>query len=88
MTDESEALSSWLTGRLAKAAEPSRNPEEIQLTDRLRDDLVIDSLAFLELMVDLEDVFGARMDEGDLLLGGYETVDDLISRVRVHLGEN
>ena len=45
-------------------------------------------LAFLELMVDLEDVFGARMDEGDLLLGGYETVDDLISRVRVHLGEN
>jgi acyl carrier protein len=70
----------WLRHRLAKAAEPPRDSADIQGQHHLRDDLAIDSLAFIELMVEFEEAFELRMDEGDLLLGRYETVQDLISR--------
>jgi acyl carrier protein len=74
-------VTAWLCERLAKAAEPPRDPASIQHTDNLRYDLAIDSLAFIELMVDLEEKFDVRLDEGDLLSDRYATVHDLISHV-------
>ena len=70
----------WFRDRLAKAAEPPRDPAGVHATDHLRDDLAIDSLAFIELMVEFEEEFGVRLNERDLLPSRYQTVDDLISR--------
>lgn len=75
------ASTAWLRDRLAKSAEPPRDPSAIQAADHLRDDLAIDSLAFIEMMVDFEEAFGTRLDENDLLPGRYRTVHDLISHV-------
>lgn len=77
----------WFRDRLAKAAEPPRDPVGVQATDHLRDDLAIDSLAFIELMVEFEEAFGVRFDERDLLPSRYQTVTDLISRARQCLAE-
>lgn len=82
-TDRTPAA--WFRDRLAKAAEPPRDPAGVQAADHLRDDLAIDSLAFIELMVDFEESFGARLDESDLLPGRYDTVHDLISHVSQRL---
>jgi acyl carrier protein len=71
----------WFRNRLAKAAEPPRDPAAVHATDHLRDDLAIDSLAFIELMVDFEEAFGVRLDEKDLLPSRYQTVKDLTSWV-------
>lgn len=86
MTDPTDGTpATWVRDRLAKAAEPPRDPVGVQATDHLRDDLAIDSLAFIELMVDYEETFGVRLDESDLLPGRYTTVYDLISHVSQRL---
>ena len=78
-------VAAWFCEQLAKAAEPPRDPFGVQVTDNLRDDLAIDSLAFIELMVDFEEAFGVRLDEGDLLSERYNTVQDLISHASQRL---
>lgn len=72
-------VAAWVIARLAKAAEPPRDRSQVRLTDHLTYDLAIDSLAFIELMVDFEDAFGVRLAEADLLPGRYATVGDLTS---------
>lgn len=83
LTDGTPAA--WFRDRLGRAADPPRDPAGVQAADHLRDDLAIDSLAFIELMVDFEDAFGARLAESDLLPGRYTTVQDLISHVSQRL---
>jgi len=80
-----ERVTDWFRERLAKAAEPPRDPAAVRVTDNLRDELAIDSLAFIELMVDFEEAFGIRLDEGDLLGERYDTVGDLVSHVSERL---
>lgn len=79
-------VAAWFCEHLAKVAEPPRDPASVQAADNLRDDLAIDSLAFIELMVEFEEAFGVRLDEGDLLGERYSTVLDLISHVSQRLG--
>lgn len=67
----------WMRARLAKVAEPPRDPGQMADTDHLTYDLAIDSLAFIEVMVDFEDAFGVRLPEADLLPARYATVGDL-----------
>jgi acyl carrier protein len=73
----------WLYDRLGKAAPRDGTP--VRRDDHLRDDLAIDSLAFIELMVDFEETFQVEIDLADLLPSRYETVDDLVSHIAKYL---
>ncbi|MGW3313399.1 acyl carrier protein [Streptomyces sp. NPDC001073] len=80
---ESDAVSfeTWLLKKLSALSEPPRQSDDVKPHDRLRDDLGVDSLAFIELMVSFERKFDLRLDEGDLLPGRYQTVGDLLDEL-------
>lgn len=40
--------------------------EEIRETDRLQEDLALDSLAMVSLLLDIEDAFDIQLDEADM----------------------
>jgi acyl carrier protein len=89
MNDPPEGTpAAWFHDRLAKAAAPPRDSAGVHAADRLREDLAIDSLAFIELMVDFEETFGVRLNERDLLADRYDTVQDLITHIGNELGTN
>jgi acyl carrier protein len=86
-TPPDDRVIAWFREQLAKIAEPPRDPAGVRVTDNLREDLGVDSLAFIELMVDFEEAFGLRLDEGDLLGERYCTVGDLVSHMTGYLAQ-
>ena len=52
-------------------------PEELALDASLIDDYGVDSVALLELVVGLEEVFGIIVEDGDFDLANFSTVKAL-----------
>ena len=48
-------------------------------------DLSIDSMLFIQLVVDIEDEFGFEFDDEDLLLELYDTMEDVINKVKKYI---
>lgn len=48
-------------------------------------DLGIDSMLFIQLVVDIEDEFGFEFDDEDLLLELYDTMEDVINKVKKYI---
>ncbi|MEU7275895.1 acyl carrier protein [Streptomyces asiaticus] len=84
MTDSSR-YEIWLTERLSALSSPPRPAADLSLGAHLRDDLGVDSLAFIELMVGFEQQFDLRLDEGDLLPSRYSTVGDVLAEVKKYV---
>lgn len=61
-------------------SDQSPNGEEIKPSDRLEEDLQIDSLDRVEVAMGLEDKFG--IDVPDPKLEGWKTVQDVIDTVK------
>ncbi len=59
--------------------------DEICETDRLKEDLGMDSLSFVMLLVELEDAFQFKLDESDMSPYLMKTVSDVFSLVGKYL---
>lgn len=66
---------------LCRCARPPRQPSEVQPEHLLVDDLAIDSLAFIEALIELENEMGVQLDESDLLLHPGTSVETFTARV-------
>ena len=62
--------------------------DEVFETDKLREDLVIDSLGMVELLVELESTFDIELEESDINPEGLITVFDVICLVGKYIDIN
>jgi acyl carrier protein len=56
------------------------DPSTITLQTQLLNDLKLDSLDIVELVVDIEDVFGVELYEENLI--NVKTIEDLINEIK------
>lgn len=56
--------------------------KKIRLKDRLTDDLLLDSLAMVNLLIDIEEEFDINLNESDMDPYEFETVNDIVELVR------
>ncbi len=56
--------------------------KKIKLKDRLTDDLLLDSLAMVNLLIDIEEEFDINLNESDMDPYEFETVNDIVELVR------
>ncbi len=56
--------------------------KKIRLKDRLTDDLLLDSLAMVNLLIDIEEEFNINLNESDMDPYEFETVNDIVELVR------
>lgn len=62
-----------------------RDPATIQLTEHLRDDLGLDSMAVIELLYRIEEAFDLQIPDQDL--AGLTNVGQVVSYVEKRLGK-
>jgi acyl carrier protein len=60
------------------------DPKSIGLDDRLRDDLGLDSIAIIELLFKLEEVFDLQIPDDELK--GLQTVRQVVNYVKKRVG--
>ena len=63
-----------------------RDPATIQITQHLRDDLGLDSMAVIELLYRIEETFDLQIPDQDL--AGLTNVGQVVSYVEKRLGES
>ena len=56
--------------------------KKIRLKDRLTDDLLLDSLAMVNLLIDIEEEFDINLNESDMDPYKFETVNEIVELVR------
>ncbi len=71
--------------RTALAEYLKRDPERILVTQHLRDDLGLDSMAVIELLYRIEEAFDLQIPDQDLV--GLTTVGHVVSYVEKRLGK-
>ncbi len=62
--------------------------EEVNDNDRLQEDLVLDSLAMVTLLIELEDTLNIQLDEADMNPFDLVTVADVIKLAEKYIGDN
>lgn len=62
--------------------------EEVNDNDRLQKDLVLDSLAMVTLLIELEDTLNIQLDEADMNPFDLVTVADVIKLAEKYIGDN
>ena len=62
--------------------------EEIKESDRLQDDIGLDSLGMVTLLVEIEDTFLIELDESDMNPYDLSYVSDVIKLVEKYSGVN
>lgn len=72
--------------RTALAEYLKRDPERILVTQHLRDDLGLDSMAVIELLYRIEEAFDLQIPDQDLM--GLTTVGHVVSYVEKRLGKS
>jgi acyl carrier protein len=76
--DEIEAM---VRDRIGRISIPKRAAAEIGLSDSLDEDLRVDSLGFIELLIELEKTFGFECAEDFLLLDAYPSVGAMVDYI-------
>lgn len=71
--------------RTALAEYLKRDPDRILVTQHLRDDLGLDSMAVIELLYRIEEAFDIQIPDQDLM--GLTTVGHVVSYVEKRLGK-
>ena len=54
--------------------------EEVTLSSELKN-LSLDSITFVEIIVDIEDLFGIEFDVDELSMANWQTVKDIVNSV-------
>lgn len=72
--------------RTALAEYLKRDPDRILVTQQLRDDLGLDSMAVIELLYRIEEAFDLQIPDQDL--AGMTTVGHVVSYVEKRLGKS
>lgn len=70
-----------IMGMIGQISAPRRMASEIQLTDSLTEDLNVDSLSFIELIIEIENAFGLEFDDSFLLMEAYPNVKAVVDYV-------
>lgn len=61
--------------------------EAVRDEDGLQEDLALDSLALVTMLMELEDVFGMKLDEADMNPFDLVTVDDVVRLAEKYEGD-
>ena len=61
--------------------------EKIENGFSLQDDLMLDSLAMVTLIIDVEDAFDIELDESDMNPFDFDTVQNVIDMVTKYCGD-
>lgn len=62
--------------------------ENINLDDKLQDDLGLDSLSMVMLLMEIEDEFEIEIDESDMNPYDLITVADAVNLIQKYVGDN
>lgn len=76
-----------ITEKIKKIIKNISQNKKIKLTDRLTDDLLLDSLAMVNLLIDIEEEFDINLNESDMDPYDFKTVKDIAEMVRKYCDE-
>lgn len=76
-----QEIEARIIGMIARISVPQREAFEVSPSASLDQDLNVDSLSFIELLIELENTFGFTFDEDFLLMGAYPDVGAVVSYV-------
>ena len=62
--------------------------ETVNDTDKLQEDLVLDSLAMVTLLLELEDTLNIQLDESDMNPFDLVTAEDVVTLAEKYIGNN
>ena len=62
--------------------------ETVKDNDRLKEDLVLDSLAMVTLLLELEDTLNIQLDEADMNPFDLVTAEDVVTLAEKYIGNN
>ena len=80
-TIEKDEIEAMLRDRIGQIGAPRRTASEVGLLDSLDQDLGVDSLGFIELLMELENTFGFECDGDFLLMDAYPDVGAVVDYV-------
>ncbi len=66
--------------------ENANNKEEVKMDSNLVEDLGYDSVALVQLIIDIEDEFGINLTNDDLVADKLETTKLLFELIEKHIG--
>jgi acyl carrier protein len=75
-----ERLEQTILSMIANVLDP-KGSAEISLTSSLEHDLHIESLLFIELVIEIENLFNISFDDDHLLIGAYSDVQSFVDHV-------
>ncbi len=61
--------------------------ESVENTSQLQEDLALDSLMMVTMLIEIEDVFGIKLNESDMNPFDLITVQDVIDMVAKYCGD-
>lgn len=76
-----QEIEARIISMIAQISVPQREASEVSLSASLDQDLNVDSLSFIELLIELENTFGFTFDEDFLLMGAYPNVGTVVTYV-------
>lgn len=62
--------------------------EKIELSDRIKEDLSLDSLGMVNLLLKIEESFNIELDESDMNPFELDTVEKVIILAQKYVGDN
>lgn len=74
-------IESSILSKIGQISLPKREASEINLSDTLGKDLNIDSLGFIELIIEIENTFNITVDDDYLLMDAYPDVKSVLEYV-------
>lgn len=66
---------------LGGISKPPREPTEIEASDRLEEDLNVDSLGFIEFIIEVENRLGLTFEDDQVFVEAYGDVGELVEYV-------
>lgn len=78
---DSEAIRDRILHVLGQISVPQRAATQVNLTDRLDADLNVDSLGFIEFVMELEASFNIQVEDDFLLMESYPNVQSVIDYI-------
>jgi acyl carrier protein len=83
--DVENEIEDRILGMLGQLSVPKRDALEIAISDSLEHNLNIDSLSFVELLIEIENTFNIQFDEDFLLMDAYPNVGSVIDQVKAKI---
>ncbi|HEX2095576.1 MAG TPA: acyl carrier protein [Longimicrobiaceae bacterium] len=82
-------ITPFILQTIARISIPPRDPSEVRPTDSLERDLNVDSLGFIELVIEIENTFGMQFEDDYVFVQAHPSVQaliDYVAEVRASVG--